>query len=103
MAKGDSSDQILNTPSDQLQVPPEVANAPVDGVLPEEPPEDVKVTKADYRVKSTIGVAPGGKAHRMVDTGEVLGYDEFGEDDAERKTVIERLLGLDAIEPAKDK
>jgi hypothetical protein len=96
------TNEVLNTPAEEVQTSPAVANAPVDGNPPEQPQEDVKVTKVDYRVKSSIGLAPGGKSHRLAEPDQVIKYDEFGETDAERKATIERLLGLDAIEPAKD-
>lgn len=107
MAKSDSSDQVLNTPVDQIPAPKDEVVA-VDGVPVEQlqsnqaNPEDVKVTKADHKVVSSIGLAPGGLGHRLVEPGEVVKYDEFGADDNERKTVIARLISLGAIEPVKD-
>jgi hypothetical protein len=99
------------------QTPAVVAPAVVPAQAPvaDPPLEDVKVTKKDHRVKSSIGLnfaryekdADGRDAyrqsHRLVDAGEVVKWEDFGANEAERKTTVERLLSLDAIEPVDDK
>lgn len=92
MAKNDGTDPNLN--SDPNQTPPTEPEAPV---------EEVTVTKADYKVLSSLGLAPGGVAHRLVEPPEVLKYEDFGIDDAERETTIKRLLELGVIEPVDSK
>lgn len=86
MAKNDGTDPNQTTPTE-----------------PEAPVEEVKVFKADYKVLSSLGLAPGGVAHRLVEPPEVLKYEAFGADDAERETTIKRLLELGVIEPVDSK
>jgi hypothetical protein len=90
MAKDDKAPEV---------VPEVIEPAPV----ADPPLEDVKVTKNDHRVKSTIGLAPGGLSHRLVDAGEIVKWEDFGVDEKERKATVERLLSLDAIEPVDPK